>query len=206
MCAATFRKLRHDATAQILVDAAEAVLVDKGLEKVTMRDIAAKAGCAPGTIYLYFKTKKEVIGAIAARHSSVLLDRVSLVLDKEGVAPLEQLREVTFTLVEYFSLHRAIIRILQSGGVVGVSSLPEEWQGRWVEFMARELELIRAAQLAGSLRRDFSAESILQFRAMVIAGFNGDAWGEAFPATPEMQAQMVWNILSGGVCGKGEVS
>ena len=199
----SFRKLRHDATAQILVDAAEAVLIAKGLEKVTMRDIAAQAGCAAGTIYLYFKNKQDVIGAIADRHSGTLLSQVTPLLGDSALLPLERLRRVTFAMVEYFSMHRAIIRILQAGGVTGLSSLPEECQERWRRFMAEELKAIRAAQADGSVRNDFPPEVIQQFRAMVISGFNSDVQGDVPPASPDVQAQRVWGGMTGGICGKG---
>ena len=45
----------------------------QGFDRVTMRDIAAQAGCATGTIYLYFKTKQQVLNVITERHSDALL-------------------------------------------------------------------------------------------------------------------------------------
>ncbi|MCX7682001.1 MAG: TetR/AcrR family transcriptional regulator [Anaerolineae bacterium] len=54
----------EDRRTQIL-EAAAAVLGEKGYERATMKEIAAHAGIAPGTIYLYFKNKRELLLAIA---------------------------------------------------------------------------------------------------------------------------------------------
>lgn len=198
MCSVTFKKLRHDATAQILVDAAEAVLLDKGLAKVTMRDIAAQAGCAAGTIYLYFKTKHDVIAAIMARHNEALLARVESHWS-DPVSPLEQLRRVTRDLIDYFNCHRGIIRILHTGGFGGLSSLPQEMQEAWAEFMRREIKVIQAAQKDGSLRRDFPPELIQRFMYLVIVGLHGDVMQDQELPAPDIQEQMIWTLMTGGI-------
>ena len=41
--------------------AAKRVFSDKGFNKATMEDIAQEAELSPGTLYLYFKNKEEVV-------------------------------------------------------------------------------------------------------------------------------------------------
>ena len=48
-----------------ILEAAAAVFGDKGFQRATMKEIAAKAGVAPGTIYLYFENKRDLLIAIA---------------------------------------------------------------------------------------------------------------------------------------------
>jgi len=57
-------RLRDERRTYIL-DAAAAVFGEKGYERATMKEIAARAGIAPGTIYLYFKNKRDLLLAIA---------------------------------------------------------------------------------------------------------------------------------------------
>lgn len=57
-------ELAKDRRTRIL-EAAAAVLGEKGYERATMKEIAIRAGIAPGTIYLYFKNKRELLLAIA---------------------------------------------------------------------------------------------------------------------------------------------
>src|SRR5437870_202941 len=58
-------RLIADKREQIL-DAAAAVFAGKGFFGARVSDIAARAGVADGTIYLYFKSKEEVLAALFA--------------------------------------------------------------------------------------------------------------------------------------------
>ena len=57
---ATLKAQRREAAAESVFQAAEEVIVSKGLDGATMQDIARRAGCAAGTLYLYFRTEIEI--------------------------------------------------------------------------------------------------------------------------------------------------
>jgi len=72
--------------AQIL-EAAASVFAEKGYQRATMKEIAARAGVAPGTIYLYFKSKRDLLLAIADRLIAQPVDEAlaqAARLDAEG--------------------------------------------------------------------------------------------------------------------------
>ena len=48
-----------------ILEAAAAVFAEKGYQRATVKEIATRAGVAPGTIYLYFKNKRDLLLAIA---------------------------------------------------------------------------------------------------------------------------------------------
>jgi len=48
-----------------ILNAAIAVFGEKGFQRATIKEIAARAGIAPGTIYLYYKNKHDLLVAIA---------------------------------------------------------------------------------------------------------------------------------------------
>lgn len=48
-----------------ILEAAAAVFAEKGFQRATMKEIAAEAGVVPGTIYLYFEGKRDLLMAIA---------------------------------------------------------------------------------------------------------------------------------------------
>lgn len=50
-----------------ILDAAIACFSRDGLHRTTMKDIVRKSGLSPGAIYNYFKSKEEIIEAIAER-------------------------------------------------------------------------------------------------------------------------------------------
>ncbi|MDD8018780.1 MAG: TetR/AcrR family transcriptional regulator [Bacteroidota bacterium] len=49
---------------QIILDAAQRLFLDEGYEHVTIRRIADKIEYSPGTVYLYFKDKDEILCAL----------------------------------------------------------------------------------------------------------------------------------------------
>lgn len=55
-----------------IVDAAEAVFYEKGIDKATMDDVAERAELSKGTLYLYFKSKDELFHAIINRGMEIL--------------------------------------------------------------------------------------------------------------------------------------
>ena len=59
-----------------LLDAAERVILRKGLAAATVADVTSEAGVAKGTFYLYFATKDDVVNALKQRMYDFLLERV----------------------------------------------------------------------------------------------------------------------------------
>lgn len=51
-----------------ILDAAERVLVERGLAAATMADVAEAASVAKGTVYLYFESKAELLAGLRARY------------------------------------------------------------------------------------------------------------------------------------------
>ncbi|SMD22588.1 transcriptional regulator, TetR family [Kibdelosporangium aridum] len=50
-----------------LLDAALAIVLDKGVAGLTVDEVAARADVAKGTFYLYFRSKEQLIGALQDR-------------------------------------------------------------------------------------------------------------------------------------------
>src|SRR3954453_8113348 len=57
-----------------LLDAAEAVLMERGLSATTVADVARTAGVAKGTMYLHFESKAELLAGLRARYMQRLTD------------------------------------------------------------------------------------------------------------------------------------
>src|SRR3954452_3213778 len=57
-----------------LLDAAEAVLTERGLSATTVADVAQAAGVAKGTMYLHFESKAELLAGLRARYMQRLTD------------------------------------------------------------------------------------------------------------------------------------
>lgn len=103
-------------TEQTLLDAAESVLAERGLDGVTVADITQAAGVAKGTFYLYFATKEDVVREVQRRHFHAMLARVA-----EAAAQLEQARfwslvdSLVDTIAAYDIEHRDWYRKVAQG-------------------------------------------------------------------------------------------
>ena len=202
MASDSFKQRRRDATAEILLTAAVSVIARKGYQNVTMRDIAAQAGCTPGTLYLYFKDKRGLVIAIMERHSSVALQSLTSAMAAAS-DPLEKLRLLTEAAVEYFAQNQSLFKVLYSWKPVPpphlMPDLPGTIRDEWEKLWRAELEVIRQAQAAGEIRQDFPAESIHRFmHGLIIGFFEGLSAQETLPPKEEAM-RTLWGFLTGGI-------
>lgn len=59
-----------------IIDAARRVFAERGYHGTTMRDIAAAAGVATGTLYLYFASKEALYEALLVKLTTMVLDAI----------------------------------------------------------------------------------------------------------------------------------
>ena len=83
------RELREDARRSIL-DAAEALLVEDGYERFSMRRLANRCGYTAPTIYHYFGDKRRLIDAVLEDGFQRILDRLRQV--RNSANPAEDVR------------------------------------------------------------------------------------------------------------------
>jgi len=74
-------KLQRQTT---IVNAAEKIIFEKGLQKATMDEIAAEAELSKGTLYLYFTSKEQLYMAIIQRAMSTLTSLFRKATDIDG--------------------------------------------------------------------------------------------------------------------------
>jgi len=200
-----FRKRRRDSTVELLVGAAETVIARVGYDAVTMGEIAVEAGCATGTLYLYFKDKQQLVMALVERHGRIFRERIEKAM-AAAADPLEKLRLATRTFLEYFNQNRDFFKILNASnlfrrGVIPASLPPAEQEAR-KKSLAANLELIRQAQAAGRIRKDFPPDEILNYmRACVVGTTDQLSLLETLPPVEE-QMLSLWAFMTGGMGGR----
>jgi AcrR family transcriptional regulator len=69
-----------------IVEAASAAFRRNGFRSTTMEDIAEEVGVSKGAIYLYFRTKSELLAEIQARSRAQVLERWKGLLESGDVA------------------------------------------------------------------------------------------------------------------------
>jgi AcrR family transcriptional regulator len=90
-----------------ILDAARRVLLGRGPETATMEEIAATAGVAKGTVYLYFPSKDELIQALITQVGENMLADIEAVVQTPG-APPDKIQKVAALLLDYLMRERAL--------------------------------------------------------------------------------------------------
>ena len=73
---------------------ARAILAQEGLDGLSMRKLAHRMGCAPMSLYAYFRDKHDILTALAHRGFGILAERLATGSSEE---PLDALRAVFLT-------------------------------------------------------------------------------------------------------------
>jgi AcrR family transcriptional regulator len=81
----------HDERRIEILDTAEKLFHTKGYEKCTVNDILKEVAIAKGTFYYYFKSKQEVLDAIVARYTEIVVNRVGEIIARGDLKPQEKL-------------------------------------------------------------------------------------------------------------------
>jgi AcrR family transcriptional regulator len=74
-----------------IIAAARDLFVTEGYANVSIRKVADRVGCAPGTIYLHFEDKDSILSAICLETFAKLDKRMEAIRNDQG-DPLERLR------------------------------------------------------------------------------------------------------------------
>ncbi len=147
-------------TREILA-AARKLLEQRGPDAMTMDEIAADAGVAKGTLYLYFQSKDDLIQALLTRVGENILHDLEAALQGPG-APAEKLVRVVSVLLEYLNRERLLFPIY-----------------------ARELLRGERESRSGFRRRFLELEE--QFVTLLTGLFaEGIATGQFIPANPRL--------------------
>jgi AcrR family transcriptional regulator len=101
----TDRRQRHRASLRReILDAASQLFVEEGYHRLTMRRLAERIEYSPTTIYLYFKDKNELLGAVCEETFSQLAGKLER-LQKTAGTPLGHLRDGLRTYIEFGLAH-----------------------------------------------------------------------------------------------------
>ena len=98
------RDQRHAETKQAILDAARALILEKGTEHVALREIARRMEHSPAGLYEYFGGKDEIIAAVAAE----AFERLSAYLNyiPKHLPPAQRVIEIGLAYVN-FARHNA---------------------------------------------------------------------------------------------------
>ena len=187
-------------TREILA-AARQLLDQRGLEAMTMEEIAAVAGVAKGTLYLYFQSKDDLIQALITLVAENILKDVEAALQAPGM-PSEKLRRVVSVLLEYLNRERLLFPIYARELLRGKRESREGFWRHYQELEERFVTLVTSLFAEGIAAGQFISANprLLTFliRGLVRAtGYYQRAEGQA--DTAQEALPVILTLLSSGL-------
>lgn len=102
------RKLReHDERRKLILMYAKELIIERGVESVTMQDIAKKVELSKATLYLYFKSKEAILEEIFDEAGSDFINYVESRMSKDD-SGLMAIRNLWMSYIEVFGKSRDI--------------------------------------------------------------------------------------------------
>ena len=142
---------------EAILRAATSVFAGNGYFNSKVADIAREAGVADGTVYLYFKSKEEILHSIFDRtmEEAIAEGRKQL----EAVSdPREKLRRIALLHLERMGADRALAVVFQVE-LRGSTKFMEEFSAAgFAEYLELIHNVIAEGQSAGVFRSDLNAK------------------------------------------------
>jgi len=134
-----------------IIDAARSVFARKGFARGIVDQIAKEAGIAKGTIYLYFRSKKEIYRAVLNHDMEFLKTSTLERIDAAGNLK-DKIRAFTLSRLESAEARKELFRIMdtESGSLSFTRSQYRDWLREPVLRLASAIE---DASRRGEIRR-----------------------------------------------------
>jgi len=186
---------------QEILGAARRLLEQRGLEAMTMEEIAAAAGVAKGTLYLYFQSKDDLIQALLTLVGENILKDMEAALQAPGM-PAEKLARVVSILLEYLNRERLLFPIYARELLRGKMESREGFWRNYQDLEERFVTLVTSLFAEGIAAGQFIAANprLLTFliRGLVRAtGYYQRAEGQE--AAAQEALPVILTLLSSGL-------
>ena len=185
----------------LILDAAGALLVEKGYHEMAMDDIAARVGIAKGTVYLHFPSKEDLIVAFLARESQEFFRHIDAVMNTD-IGPTTKVKTLIATMIQgmYRPKFRLMADLLQNSEITErLLANRATWQGLKQRMRDQLLAVFAIGQAQGEFDPDLSAEVMLGlFSNLVIPHGYAIAMNSGV-VSPEALAETVSRCLFGGI-------
>lgn len=186
-------------------DAALRVISRHGVEGASMQAVAAEAGIAKGTIYLYFHNREDMVARTASFAVQQLTRRLApLLADGSALAFPARLRAIIETKIAFFHEHREFFRIYRavSSSDKNAADACSRNREHYEAYLKSLSALLQRAMKRGEVHRAnpdrlalYIAEGV---HAVVIRRLS-----EAKSPAPAQEAAWITDLLLRGLAKKG---
>jgi AcrR family transcriptional regulator len=161
------RRPQAQARRQAILGAALTVFAAQGFEAARLDDVAARAGVAKGTLYLYFKDKEALFEELVRGAVTPIMERVATAALAPDMKPA-QLLAMFFALFQREVLEtkrKLLLRLIIAEG----PRFPAIANFYYREVVARGLALMRNVATEAVARGEFSSDAAARFPQLIVA-------------------------------------
>ena len=165
----------HGDLRNALLDAAEALLEEGGIETLSLRDAARRAGVSHAAPYRHFPAKLDLLCALAERGFRAL-DAEMRRAGESSTDPVEQLEEAGFAYIRLAVRHPWRTQLM-FGGVVPMEEVPAELQEIAQSSFLGLVAILERGQASGDFVADqdvrvlsLTTWSLVHGTAMLVVG------------------------------------
>lgn len=158
-----------------IVDAARRCAMNQGFHKTTMADVIRESGLSAGAVYGYFKSKDEIVSAIADQALSTVDDLFEGILaTKEPLTPLAALQATLEHVLQIAERPggditrvalQAWAEAMHNDAIAGIA------RQKYTHLRGKFIEVARRGQADGTVDPDVDPELVGQVMFALIPGF-----------------------------------
>lgn len=140
-----------------IIDAAENIIFSKGIQNSTMDDIAKEAELGKATLYVYYKSKDEILLAIQERACEILASLFKEAIAKHalGYDKIRAIGDAYFYFAREYPNYYKFISLFES---IATSIEPEKTLLNVQKVSAVMIEAINSGMKDGTVRNDLRPE------------------------------------------------
>ena len=138
----------HGDLRNALIQAGLAILAEEGVDALTLRAVARRAGVSHAAPYRHFTDKEALLAAIAVQGFEMLAAAVYAAADRRPSDPAAQLEEASWAYVQFALAHPAHLRVM-FGGLISTPTAHPGLRIAGATAFKRLVDIVQAGQQAG---------------------------------------------------------
>jgi TetR/AcrR family fatty acid metabolism transcriptional regulator len=197
----TLKDVIRDFRREQIIATARRLFGERATTEVPIDEIAAEAGVARSTVYVYFGNRDDLLQACVQSMYERLQDAIALVRADE-VTPIERMRELVFGLLERIDESPAFFRLAMAtqstAGAPGSIAVGGALMVIGLDMMGLLGEIVTAGMEAGDFRSDLDRDRAVVLMGQQIYGALSVRAGEPEPVAADQAADEICDFIARG--------
>jgi TetR/AcrR family fatty acid metabolism transcriptional regulator len=197
----TLREVIRDFRREQIVETARRLFGERATTEVPIDEIAAEAGVARSTVYVYFANRDDLLQACVQSMYQRLQDAINVVRADEAT-PYERMRELVLGLLERVDESPAFFRLAMATqsttGAPGSAAVGGALMVIGLDMIRLLEEIVSAGKEAGAFRTDLENDRAVVLMGQQIYGALSVRAGEPEPVPAAQAADEICNFITKG--------